>query len=175
MISQAPQPDFKIISVSIFPRYSLGVCYWAQRCAPTQEWLTDRGTLTCATVNTLAWLDGEVWCDMTVMEKRCGTPVHGSKDKDDLGELVNVAWCTPLHPCCLSSSTQCLLPTKFVPLSLPELFLWTEWLVSYRWDDTRGCIVQFWPPDDEHMCSKYVQPWNKLIIKFSASSWLILR
>ena len=19
-------------------------------------------------------------------------------------------------------------------------------------DDTRGCIVQFWPPDDEHVC-----------------------
>ena len=22
---------------------------------------------------------------------------------------------------------------------------------TYRCDDTRGCIVQFWPPDDEHM------------------------
>ena len=42
-------------------------------------------------------------------------------------------------------------------------------------DDTRGCIVQFWPPDDEHMWSKHVEAWNKLIIKFSASSWLILR
>ena len=29
--------------------------------------------------------------------------------------------------------------------------------------------------DDEHMCSKHVEAWNKLIIKFSASSWLILR
>ena len=28
--------------------------------------------------------------------------------------------------------------------------------------------------DDEHMCSKHVKAWNKLIIKFSASSWLIL-
>ena len=27
----------------------------------------------------------------------------------------------------------------------------------------------------EHMCSKHVEAWNKLIIKFSASSWLILR
>ena len=45
---------------------------------------------------------------------------------------------------------------------------------TYRCDDTRGCIVQFWPPDDEHMCPKHVQAWNKLIIKFSASSWLIL-
>ena len=24
-------------------------------------------------------------------------------------------------------------------------------LVTYRCDDTRGCIIQFWPPDDEHM------------------------
>ena len=45
---------------------------------------------------------------------------------------------------------------------------------TYRCDDTRGCIIQFCPPDDEHMCSKYVEAWNKLIIKFSASSWLIL-
>ena len=29
--------------------------------------------------------------------------------------------------------------------------------------------------DDEHMWSKHVEAWNKLIIKFSASSWLILR
>ena len=35
--------------------------------------------------------------------------------------------------------------------------------------------MQFWPPDDEHMCSKHVEAWNKLIVKqkFCASSWLI--
>ena len=48
-------------------------------------------------------------------------------------------------------------------------------MATYRYVDTRGCIVQFWPPDDEHMCSKHVEAWNKFIIKFSASSWLILR
>jgi len=44
-----------------------------------------------------------------------------------------------------------------------------------RCDDTRGCVMRFWPPDDEHMCSKHVQAWNKLIVKqkFRASSWLI--
>jgi len=21
--------------------------------------------------------------------------------------------------------------------------------------------MQFWPPDDEHMCSKHVEAWNK--------------
>ena len=28
---------------------------------------------------------------------------------------------------------------------------------TYKCDDTRDCIVQFWPPDDEHMCSKHVE------------------
>ena len=48
------------------------------------------------------------------------------------------------------------------------------WLL-YRCDDTRGCIMQSWPPDDEHMCSKHVEAWNKLIVKqqFFVSSWLI--
>ena len=46
---------------------------------------------------------------------------------------------------------------------------------TYRFDDTRGCVMQFWPPDDEHMCSKHVEAWNKLIVKQKccASSWLI--
>ena len=37
------------------------------------------------------------------------------------------------------------------------------------------CVMQFSPPDDEHMCSKHVEAWNKLIVKqkFCASSWLI--
>ena len=47
---------------------------------------------------------------------------------------------------------------------------------TYKCDDTRGCVMQFWPPDDEHMCSKHVEAWNKLIVKqkFCASSWLIV-
>jgi len=47
--------------------------------------------------------------------------------------------------------------------------------ISYRCDDTRGCVMQFWPPDDEHMCWKHVEARNKLIVKqtFCASSWLI--
>ena len=36
---------------------------------------------------------------------------------------------------------------------------------TYRCDDTRGCVMQFWPPDDDHMCSKHVEAWNKLIVK----------
>jgi len=42
-----------------------------------------------------------------------------------------------------------------------------------RVNDTRGCVMQFWPPDDEHMCSKHVDAWNKTLwYKFCASSWL---
>ena len=46
---------------------------------------------------------------------------------------------------------------------------------TYRCDDTRGCVMQFWPPDDEYMCSKHVEAWNKPIVKqkFCGSSWLI--
>ena len=28
---------------------------------------------------------------------------------------------------------------------------------TYWCDDTRGCVTQFWPPDDEYMCSKHIQ------------------
>jgi len=50
-------------------------------------------------------------------------------------------------------------------------------MATYRCDDTRGCVMQFWPPGDEHMCSKHVETWNKLIVKqkFCASSWLITK
>jgi len=47
---------------------------------------------------------------------------------------------------------------------------------TYKCDDTRECVMQFSPPDDdEHMCLKHVEAWNKLILKqkFCASSWLI--
>jgi len=30
-------------------------------------------------------------------------------------------------------------------------------IATYRFDDTRDCIIQFCPPDDEHMCSKHVE------------------
>ena len=26
-----------------------------------------------------------------------------------------------------------------------------------RCDDTKDCIIQFWSPDDEHLCSKHVE------------------
>ena len=35
---------------------------------------------------------------------------------------------------------------------------------TYMCDDTRGCVMQFWPPDDEHVCSKHVEAWNKNLL-----------
>ena len=43
-----------------------------------------------------------------------------------------------------------------------KIVLYSLWYHhTYRSDDTRGCIVNFWPTDDEHMCSKHVEAWNK--------------
>ena len=28
---------------------------------------------------------------------------------------------------------------------------------TYRYDDTRECIIQFCPPNDKHVCSKHVE------------------
>jgi len=28
---------------------------------------------------------------------------------------------------------------------------------TYRCDDIGDTVVQFWPPDDEHLCSKHVE------------------
>ena len=36
---------------------------------------------------------------------------------------------------------------------------------TYRCDDTRGCVMQFWPPDEKQMCSKHVEAWNKTYCK----------
>ena len=47
-----------------------------------------------------------------------------------------------------------------------KIVLYSLWYHhTYGCDDTR---------DDEHVCSKHVEAWNKLIIKFSASSCLTL-
>jgi len=40
-----------------------------------------------------------------------------------------------------------------------------EETATYRCDDNRGCVKQFWPPDDEHMRSKHVEAWTNLIVK----------
>jgi len=45
---------------------------------------------------------------------------------------------------------------------------------TYRCDNTRGRVVQLWPTDDEHICSKHVEAWNKTYCEtnFCASIWL---
>ena len=77
------------------------------------------------------------------------------------------------HTCSSSGGQNCIiqpLVSSHLQVAAP-----VHGTATYMCDNTRGRIVQFWPPDDEHVCSKHVEAWNKLIIKFSASSWLILR
>jgi len=63
----------------------------------------------------------------------------------------------------------------FMPIITPIGGRLVHETFTYRCDDTRGCVIQFWPADDEHMSSKHVEAWNKIIVKqnFCASSWLI--
>jgi len=84
---------------------------------------------------------------------------------------------------CSSSGGQNCITQPLVSSHLKVAVSCTGWNFSqpvhetatYRCDDTRGCVMQFWPPDDEHMCSKHVEARNKLTgkQKFCASSWLI--
>jgi len=82
------------------------------------------------------------------------------------------------HFCFTISFISCLYMFRAHVLNIQEVkialhSLWYHY--TYRCDDTRGCVMQFWPPADEHMCSKHVEAWNKHIVKQKccASSWLI--
>ena len=62
----------------------------------------------------------------------------------------------------------------FMPLHVSSTLHSLWYNHTYSCDDTRGCVMQYWPPDAEHMCSKHVEAWNKTCCKtkFCASSWL---
>ena len=66
----------------------------------------------------------------------CGCPVH--RLREDWME-------------CIPSS-----PLSICPFH-PVLCQSVHGTATYRCDDTRDCVIQFCPPDDEHMCSKHVE------------------
>ena len=80
---------------------------------------------------------------------------------------------------------KCIFSTDFRNILKYQISFFIFWRFAGRasqyialhslWYHTRGCVIQFWPPDDQHMCSKHVEAWNKLTVKqkFCASSWLI--
>jgi hypothetical protein len=43
------------------------------------------------------WDDAELRSDMTAIVGRCGAPVHGCNDADELGELVHAVGPAPRH------------------------------------------------------------------------------
>ena len=49
--------------------------------------------------------------------------------------------------------------------------------MSAKCDDTRRCIIQFRPHDDEHICSKHVETYkiSYYETKIYALSWLITK
>ena len=105
---------------------------------------------------------------------RCGKPSYpylfiNIDQLDALNFIISLFQASTCfeHMCSSSGGQNCIIQS----LVSSHLYVW--WY--YRCDDTRDCIIQFCPPDDEHICSKHVEAGNKLIIKFSASSWLILR
>ena len=69
-------------------------------------------------------------------------------------------------------SCLCMFRTHLLTIRRSKLHYTASGIITTI-DDTRGCVRQLWPPDDEHMCSKHVEAWNKHIVKqFCASSWL---
>jgi len=85
-----------------------------------------------------------------------------------------------LHNLCIITPIGVMIPPDFLMMSTCARNMYRHEINllyhhTYRFDDTRGCVMQFWSPDDQHMCSKHVEAWNKLIVKqkFCASSWLI--
>jgi len=65
--------------------------------------------------------------------------------------------------------------TTKIKLYKSNAAIWYNKTCRIKQHNTRDSVIQLWPPDDEHMCSKHVEAWNKLIVKqkFCASSWLI--
>jgi len=61
------------------------------------------------------------------------------------------------HTCSSSGGQNCIKQ----PLASSHLYVYLWYHHTY----TRGRVMQFWPPDDEHMCSKHVEAWNKLTVK----------
>jgi len=59
-----------------------------------------------------------------------------------------------LYMKCLESSYTRLIMGFFFH---PVLSQSVHGTATYRCDDTRDCITQFCPPDDQHMCSKHVE------------------
>ena len=74
-----------------------------------------------------------------------------------------------MHKICFTISfISCLYMFRAHVLIIRRSKLHSLWYHhTYRWpscrtcDDTIGCVMQFWPPHDEHMCSKHVETWNK--------------
>ena len=96
---------------------------------------------------------------------------------------INISIFRSLRLCCWITTSVVLFSVRCVLELLVWLVLSGDRIAGWSTSCVSSHLQVWWyqrlyniirPPDDEHMCSKHVEAWNTLIIKFSASSWLIL-
>jgi len=156
-----------------------------------RNWCTTFHLLLCVAHKTVwekngAILEFRLFPDISQLHKNCTGSTHATFSVvfvSEVNQLDAQKFCFTIslfhastcfeHMCSSSGGQNCIiqhLVSSHRPVSQP-----VNGKVTYRCDDSRGCVMQFWAPDDEHMFSKHVQVWNKVIIKqkFCTSSWFI--
>ena len=71
--------------------------------------------------------------------------------------LFHTSTCFEHHMLIVRRSKLYYTASGIITVSLRVLSQPVHRTANYRCDDTRDCIVQFCPPDDEHLCSKHVE------------------
>ena len=79
-------------------------------------------------------------------------PLHVSSTRAHRQEVKIVLYSVWYHHTCRWPSRAQVESGLDPVLSQP-----VQGTATYRFDDTGGCIEQFWPPDDEHVCLKHVE------------------
>jgi len=133
--------------------------------------------MTAKKKNVLRWKTKAMYAYRNIEERSRNYRCSGKAMSITYCELFTFCW-----PCCISVYLSQYLTNLmhniffhnkfyFMPLHVSstcdhhqevKIVLHSLWYRhTYRCDDTRGCVMQFWPPDDDHMGSKHVEAWNK--------------
>jgi len=115
---------------------------------------------TCMTYTTAVCTVKNSWCWTEELSETCRAFISVFNQLDAKNLFHNKLYFMPLH---VSSTCAHHQEVKIALHSLlyHHTYRWPSRARDDRCDDTRGCVMQFWPPDDEHMCSKHVEAWNK--------------
>jgi len=96
--------------------------------------------------------------------------LHGNVVLNTVVSNWDIGYCSYVHEGTKTRSLQFWV--KHTVLSQP-----VHGTATYRCDDTRCCIIQFWPPDDEHIVLETCKTYNKSYYKtrICVLSWLITK